>query len=203
MISVDIVESMPVLLQGMMQIFTEARIHVRSAHTALDLAAVRTADLFIVDATTIPTGDRAALIAKWSLSIPVLVTFGETSIDVAEHLGVGAVGVLSKREPAHVWLNAVRAAASSRHAEQPDLRARAWLPSAPAEPATKLSEREEQVLWQVSRGLTHGQIAMRLGISRHTVDTYVKRLRAKLGAGNKAQLTRAALMQYGSSEING
>jgi DNA-binding NarL/FixJ family response regulator len=57
-----------------------------------------------------------------------------------------------------------------------------------------LSEREEQVLSQISRGLTHGQIATRLGISPHTVDTYVKRIRAKLGAGNKAELTRAALL---------
>jgi len=56
-----------------------------------------------------------------------------------------------------------------------------------------LSGRELQVLRQISRGLTHGQIATRLGISPHTVDTYVKRIRAKLGVGNKAELTRIAL----------
>jgi DNA-binding NarL/FixJ family response regulator len=56
-----------------------------------------------------------------------------------------------------------------------------------------LSEREEQVLSHLSIGLTHGQIARRLGISRHTVDTYVKRIRSKLGVGNKAELTRAAV----------
>ncbi|MFC7585743.1 response regulator transcription factor [Nonomuraea antimicrobica] len=50
------------------------------------------------------------------------------------------------------------------------------------------------MLRRISQGLTHGQIATRLGISRHTVDTYVKRIRAKLGAGNKAELTRAALL---------
>ena len=49
------------------------------------------------------------------------------------------------------------------------------------------------MLRQISRGLTHGQIATRLGISPHTVDTYVKRIRAKLGVGNKAELTRVAL----------
>jgi DNA-binding NarL/FixJ family response regulator len=57
----------------------------------------------------------------------------------------------------------------------------------------RLSGRELQVLRQISRGLTHGQIATRLGISPHTVDTYVKRIRAKLGVGNKAELTRVAL----------
>ena len=59
-----------------------------------------------------------------------------------------------------------------------------------------LSEREEQVLRQIAHGLTHGQIATRLGISPHTVDTYVKRIRAKLGVGNKAELTRVALLGH-------
>ena len=34
----------------------------------------------------------------------------------------------------------------------------------------------------------------RLGISAHTVDTYVKRIRSKLAVGNKAELTRAAVL---------
>jgi len=37
-------------------------------------------------------------------------------------------------------------------------------------------------------------VILRRGISPNTVDTYVKRIRAKLGAGNKADLTRAALL---------
>jgi DNA-binding NarL/FixJ family response regulator len=61
-------------------------------------------------------------------------------------------------------------------------------------PPSVLSRREEQVLQQISRGLTHGQIARRLGISQHTVDTYVKRIRLKLRLGNKAELVRAALL---------
>jgi DNA-binding NarL/FixJ family response regulator len=68
-------------------------------------------------------------------------------------------------------------------------------PARRADPAGyHLSEREDQVLGQIAHGLTHGQIATRLGISPHTVDTYVKRIRAKLGVGNKAELTRAALL---------
>ncbi|MEU4767639.1 LuxR C-terminal-related transcriptional regulator [Actinosynnema sp. NPDC023794] len=59
----------------------------------------------------------------------------------------------------------------------------------------QLSPREREVLRQVARGLTHGQIATRLAISPHTVDTYVKRIRAKMGIGNKAELTRIALTE--------
>lgn len=56
-----------------------------------------------------------------------------------------------------------------------------------------LSSRENQVLACIAAGLTHDQVARMLGISRHTVDTYVKRARKKLGLGNKADLTRAAM----------
>jgi DNA-binding CsgD family transcriptional regulator len=57
-----------------------------------------------------------------------------------------------------------------------------------------LSPRERQVLRYIAAGLTHSQIASRLAISHHTVDTYVRRIRSKLGLGNKAELTRAALL---------
>lgn len=56
-----------------------------------------------------------------------------------------------------------------------------------------LSPREQEVLRHLVEGCTHDQAARRIGISQHTVDTYVKRIRSKLGAGNKAQLVRAAL----------
>ena len=58
-----------------------------------------------------------------------------------------------------------------------------------------LSRREREVLSLVCAGLTHAQIARRLGLSHHTIDTYAKRIRAKLGPGNKADLTRAALLR--------
>jgi DNA-binding NarL/FixJ family response regulator len=59
--------------------------------------------------------------------------------------------------------------------------------------AVALSPREQEVLRHIADGFTHGQAAFRIGISHHTVDTYVKRIRVKLGVGNKAQLVRAAL----------
>jgi len=55
-----------------------------------------------------------------------------------------------------------------------------------------VSAREYEVLSLIAAGLTHAQAARRLGISHHTVDTYVKRLRVRLGPGNKAHLVRMA-----------
>jgi len=101
--------------------------------------------------------------------------------------------VISKREPGKRIVEALRAVASGDsfcpgNCDSPPAIERPELSS------HHLSEREEQVLRRISRGLTHSQIATALGISPHTVDTYVKRIRAKLGAGNKAELTRAALL---------
>ncbi|MEO3798438.1 helix-turn-helix transcriptional regulator [Nonomuraea sp. B1E8] len=59
-----------------------------------------------------------------------------------------------------------------------------------------LSIRENEVLQRVADGLTQQQIAQSLGISRHTVDTYLRRIRTKLGLGNKAELTRAAMLGH-------
>jgi DNA-binding CsgD family transcriptional regulator len=56
-----------------------------------------------------------------------------------------------------------------------------------------LSPRELQVLDLIADGLTQGQTARRLGISPHTVDTYVKRMKGKLGIASKAELIRAAM----------
>jgi DNA-binding CsgD family transcriptional regulator len=62
------------------------------------------------------------------------------------------------------------------------------------EPAVRhLTARERQTLSLIGEGFTHGQVARRMAITEATVDTYVKRLRAKLGVANKAGLTRAAM----------
>jgi DNA-binding CsgD family transcriptional regulator len=57
-----------------------------------------------------------------------------------------------------------------------------------------LSPREREVLHHIARGHTHAEAAVLAGISRHTVDTYVKRIKEKLGVGNKAEMTRAAVL---------
>lgn len=57
----------------------------------------------------------------------------------------------------------------------------------------RLTDREAETLRWVAQGLTHSQIGRRMGLTESTVNTYVKRIRAKLHAGNKAELTRRAI----------
>jgi len=67
------------------------------------------------------------------------------------------------------------------------------LPRASSDVASGLTQREREVLALVARGLTHKQIATRLHLSKATVDTYVHRVRQKVGSVNKAGLTRFAM----------
>ncbi|UJW29854.1 helix-turn-helix transcriptional regulator [Saccharothrix sp. AJ9571] len=64
--------------------------------------------------------------------------------------------------------------------------------SVPGGVVSKLEPRE--ALIAAVRAIAAGR-ALRLGINRYTVDTHIKRIRAKLGAGNKAELTRLAMLR--------
>ncbi|UNO44108.1 helix-turn-helix transcriptional regulator [Streptomyces sp. MST-110588] len=56
-----------------------------------------------------------------------------------------------------------------------------------------LSEREREVLAHLAAGCTYGTIARRMGLSSHTVDTYIRRIRGKTGVANRVELTLLAL----------
>jgi DNA-binding NarL/FixJ family response regulator len=56
-----------------------------------------------------------------------------------------------------------------------------------------LSSREREVLSNFARGLTYLQIARRMRITVSTVDTYLRRVRAKSGLASGAELVRLAV----------
>jgi DNA-binding NarL/FixJ family response regulator len=60
-------------------------------------------------------------------------------------------------------------------------------------PPAILAPRESETLGWLAVGLTHREIAGRMGLTEATVSTYVKRIRSKLNARNKAELTRVAI----------
>jgi DNA-binding CsgD family transcriptional regulator len=65
--------------------------------------------------------------------------------------------------------------------------------------ASRLSAREREVLRLLAGGRTYSAIARRMGLSPHTVDTYLRRIRAKTGISNRIQLAllAAAVAQNG------
>ncbi|MEW2514703.1 helix-turn-helix transcriptional regulator [Streptomyces sp. NPDC046870] len=67
-----------------------------------------------------------------------------------------------------------------------------------------LSPRELEILRRLPSGGTYDAIARGLGISRHTVDTYIRRIRAKVGAANRTQLVVLALrLEESHSTVRG
>lgn len=201
MIRVDIVDSSPVFIRGLNQVLTDNGIRVVSAKTSALAAGPKDwlADVFLIDPEAL-VGDAAGHVsAAARLGAPVIVFAGPPQHDVVYALRLaGARGFISKQDSVEQLVTMIRVVAAGHIVNYPpDNDAPAELPS-PAHPIRQdspLSQREEQVLRQITHGLTHGQIAHRLGISRYTVDTYLKRIRAKLGVGNKAELTRVAMLR--------
>ncbi|WP_320068784.1 response regulator transcription factor [Micromonospora sp. RTGN7] len=200
MIRLDVLINAPIYLIGLTQIFAGTDIKVVSDRTSSAEEVSWLADAALIDVEAIPPEERLNHIATIARCTTVLVLTADGETDA--YLNAGASGVIDRCTTAADLVTAVRDV-TERIPVSP--RSRPHAHSRPSDtgnrpadqqetPGHHLSEREEQVLRQISRGLTHGQIATRLGISPHTVDTYVKRIRAKLGVGNKAELTRAALL---------
>jgi DNA-binding CsgD family transcriptional regulator len=55
-----------------------------------------------------------------------------------------------------------------------------------------LSERELEVLKLVSAGMTNGQVAERLFVSRRTVDAHMRRIYDKLNLSSRTEVIRFA-----------
>jgi DNA-binding NarL/FixJ family response regulator len=193
MIRVDILDSCPVFMVGLERILTANGFTVVGARDEPDIKPEFPPDVSLIDPTVVGeqhTGEYVGGLTARALLLVDVVGQPWTGL-----LSPDVLGVVSRRDKTRTILDAIRSVAAgipwSRPAA-PDDDAKNAAGSAPAGPL--LSEREEQVIRHISRGLTHGQVARRLGISPHTVDTYVRRIRSKLGVGNKAELTRAALL---------
>ncbi|MBQ7640557.1 MAG: helix-turn-helix transcriptional regulator [Bacteroidales bacterium] len=57
----------------------------------------------------------------------------------------------------------------------------------------EITAREQEILRQLSQGLTSRQIASNLSLSAETIKWYRKRMLAKFNADNTAQMVRQAL----------
>lgn len=187
MVRVYLVDSSPVYLEGLLSILSAHELGVVAAHTAWDAAAAEPADVLVVDPRTLTDLTLSGTVSGTGA---VLVLADDVDVhSIRRYHEAGARGAVDRRASASRIVEAIGKVAGGEQfwpvglhtgesADQKD---------------TPLSTRERQVLSLIAHGLTHGQVANRLDISRHTVDTYVKRIRMKLNLGNKAELVRAGL----------
>lgn len=136
------------------------------------------------------------------LAVVVVTTF-----DLDEYvygaLLAGARGFLLKDCGPELLTHAVRAAADGGSLIAPTVTTRLLKGFAtrdtPAEPLSALTDREEQVLVAVARGLTNHEVAAELYISLSTVKTHLGSLMTKLGVRNRVEL---ALWAYQTRRLD-
>jgi DNA-binding NarL/FixJ family response regulator len=157
------------------------------------------ADAMIFDAETLEPVQRLSSVTGTRADTPILVVNAELSLEAA-FLDAGAAAVVEKGESCDHIVEALRSVVAGAGVVNSvigtcEVKVRSLDGADDDMTEPTLSTRESQVLTHIAHGLTHSQIGTRLGISPHTVDTYVKRIRTKLGIGNKAELTRFALVR--------
>jgi DNA-binding NarL/FixJ family response regulator len=160
---------------------------------ALEALTTVTPDVVLMD-LSMPVMDGVAATRQITAEHPevevlVLTSFSDQQ-RVLEALDAGAIGyVLKDTDPANL-LEAIRAAARGHSPLDPQV-ARTILHSrrAPA-PVAELTEREQEVLELVGRGLANKQIARALGIREGTVKAHLTSVFQRIGVRDR---TSAAL----------
>lgn len=130
----------------------------------------------------------------------VITTFDSDDYVFAALRG-GAAGFLLKRSSADAIVTAVRTVAAGEHLVFPEAirdLARQHAPVEPSYRGPQITEREQQVLELVARGMSNAEIAAALFLGVETVRTHVSRLLHKLGARDR---TQAVVFAYQSGLV--
>jgi len=112
---------------------------------------------------------------------------------VAAALGDGASGVLPYGAGVAEVSAAIEAAAAGLVVVPASTRSAVASRSSQPEPGASLTEREREVLAFLAAGLPNRAIGARLGISEHTVKTYVAAILDKLDAATRAEAVAIGL----------
>jgi DNA-binding NarL/FixJ family response regulator len=165
------------------------------------LAAVRThrPEVVLMD-VRMPGTDGLTAAARIGLDPDAPKVIMLTTFDLDEYvhaaLRAGAVGFLLKDTPPRDLAAAVRTVAAGHAMLAPSVTRRLITAFATKGPSsvdqarrrlTALTEREQEVVRAVARGLSNAEIAGELGMAETTVKAHVSRALAKLGLTNRVQ----------------
>lgn len=128
----------------------------------------------------------------------MMLTVYEDTENIYDALTAGASGYLLKRTSGPELLDAIREVnrgGSPMTAHIARKVVQSFQKNAPAQPAENLSEREQQVLDLLSKGLMYKEIADKLQISYETVHTYIRRIYEKLQVRTRTEAVAKFLRQ--------
>lgn len=200
-ITVSVVEDHPLYRDALSRLFQEAGdmdVDVVAGSVGMFTASrPRPGGVVVLD-PRLPGGVRgaAAVLQVNEMGSRVLVVSAEAGKDdVLGAIAAGARGYLSKESEGPEILRAVREIAAGNSYVSPTLASLVLTRERerPAGPRPELSGQEKQVLRLVAAGERDRDIATAMGISVRTVRSYLDRIRDKIGARRRADMTRAAI----------
>jgi len=168
---------------------------------AIDLVKSERPDVVLMDIRMPRVDGIEATRQVAALTRVVILTTFELDEYVFDALAAGASAFLLKAAPPEDLIKAIRVVAAGEALLAPSVTKRlieefAKRPE-PAPPKTKqletLTEREQEVLREVARGLSNAEIAQRLHVSETTVKTHVAHLLDKLELRDRVQ---AVILAY-------
>ena len=180
-----------------------AQLRSQSPGAALDVLLV---DLGLPDGSGLDV-IAAARAAQPACAVMVSTIFGDED-NVLRSIEAGAMGYLLKDLSAKALVDEIRSLHAGGSPINPmvarKLLMRAAAGASPAQVQAQvpqgsdgplLSAREAEVLRLVARGYTADEVAGAMGVSRHTVRSFVRRIYAKLQVGNRAEAVREGARQ--------
>lgn len=199
-IRVLIVDDHPMVLEGMKALLSNVNcVEVTgtacNAYEAIDKLKTNQVHVAIVD-INLPEVSGIELTAKIKKEFPsvkvlAMSTFKERSY-ISQMIQHGACGYLVKSASKEEIEQAILSANEGKLYLSLDINT-AELNTGPASDVPVISRREKEVLQLIVDGLTNPQIAEKLFISLHTVDSHRKNLLAKFNVNNTASLIRIAI----------
>ncbi len=170
---------------------------------ALELLAAARPDVAVVD-IQLKHGDGLQLVRRIkarSSSIGILVWSIFSDKAYAERaLNAGALGFINKQQATDKVVGAIRCVREGRlylgeeTAQRLLTRSVVGRPGRGQSPIHSLSDRELEVFRLIGDGLSTNQVARRLHISPHTVETHRERIKEKLGLTTAGELNYAAIL---------
>ena len=163
----------------------------RNGEEAIRLAKRHQPDVVVMD-LVMPVKDgveatREIVAAVPTARILILTTFA-TSADLQRALDAGAAGAVSKDAPNRELVAAIRAIARGERAVSSDIENQLAAADMPV-----LTDRQQEILEALTRGLSNLDIAMMCGISEDGVKAHMKTLFTNLNVSNRLEAASYAL----------
>ncbi|MHB9860786.1 LuxR C-terminal-related transcriptional regulator [Streptomyces sp. YIM S03343] len=191
LVRIAVIGDCPVFRHGVSQLIgTAPDLHLVAAAPSIEIAdgSLRGAEVVLMDFQQSGPSLTATVTKLRKRGHAVLVVSASPQIDVVQVIQAGASGYLSRQAEADEVLRAIRTVGSGlSYVSAPASHLVKQLPS--------FTEREQEILRLLANGSTDHEIAVELGISKHTVHSHLDRIGEKTGSRRRPDLTRIAIEQ--------